>query len=86
MATVRYGFFSWVLLHNYFSIMVIYDGLGLWGCGLRFGFWGWGFQLMWFGACGMGISGYFWVQDLYTLYKHKRITLRKIGAYCAVRH
>ena len=29
------------------------------GWGLILGFWGWGFQLMGFGACGVGPSGFF---------------------------
>ena len=39
--------------------MVVW-GFGFWGWGLLLGFWGWGFQLMGFGACGVGPSGFFW--------------------------
>ena len=38
--------------------MVVW-GLGIWCWGLIFGFGGWGFQLMEFGACGVGPSGFF---------------------------
>ena len=36
----------------------------VWGSGFRgrvlmLGFWGWGFQLTGFGACGLGASGFF---------------------------
>ena len=41
---------------------------------ITLGFWGWGFQLMGFGACGVGPSGFF---GLGSLYKHKRLTLGK---------
>ena len=53
--------------------MVVSD-LGFWGWGLILGFWGRGFQLMGFGACGVGPSRFF---GLGLLYKHKRITLGK---------
>ena len=36
--------------------MVVW-GLGFLDLGLRLGFWGWGFQLLGFGACGVGPSG-----------------------------
>ena len=32
--------------------------LGLGGLGLRLGFWGWGFQLLGFGTCGVRPSGF----------------------------
>ena len=37
----------------FFIIFLIFAGLGL-----RLGFWGWCFQLMGFGACGVGPSGF----------------------------
>ena len=40
-------------------------GLGFWGWGLGLGFWGWGFQLMRFGAYGVGLSGFDEVGTLY---------------------
>ena len=36
-----------------------------WGLGLGLGFWGWSFQLMGFGACGVGPSGFVGVGALY---------------------
>ena len=39
-----------VIHYNIFSILLIHGGLG---------FWSWGFQLMWFGACGVRPSGFF---------------------------
>ena len=44
--------------------MVIW-GLRPRGWGLGLGFWGWGFQLMGFGASGVGPSGVFGVGALY---------------------
>ena len=35
-----------------------FGGSGFWGWGLVLGFWGCGFQLMGFGACGVGPSGF----------------------------
>ena len=52
-------FFPRVILYNFFLFLLIYGGLGFWGWGLILGFWGWGFQLMGFGACGVGPSGFF---------------------------
>ena len=49
----------------------------VWGLG----FCGWGFQLMGFGACGVGLSGVF---GRGSLYKHKGITLGKNGALSRV--
>ena len=49
-------------------------GLGFWGWVLILGFSGWGFQLMGFGACGVGPSGFL---GLGSPYKHKRINLGK---------
>ena len=61
------------ILYNFFLVLLIYGG--------GFGFWGWGlilgFQLMAFGACGVGPS---WFFGLGSLYKYKRITLGKNGA------
>ena len=51
----------------------------VWGFGvgvLDWVFWGLGFQLMRFEACGVGPSGFFLV--LGSLYKHKGITLGKM--------
>ena len=52
-------FFPRVILYNFFLFLPIYGGLGFLGCGVILGFWGWGFQLMGFGACGVGPSGFF---------------------------
>ena len=49
-------FFPRFILCNYFSNLLIYGGLG---------FWGWGIQLMWFRACGVGPSGLLGVVALY---------------------
>ena len=35
--------------------------LGFWGLGLGLGFWAWGFQLLGFGSCDVGSSGFFGV-------------------------
>ena len=43
-------FFPAVILCNFFLVLPTYGGLG---------FWGTGFQLMGFGACGVGPSGFF---------------------------
>ena len=59
MTALRYIFFPRVILYNCFLLLLIYGGLGFWGLGLISGFWGWGFQLMGFGACGVGPSGFF---------------------------
>ena len=48
-----------------------------WGWDLRLGFWGWGFQLMGFGASGVGPSGFLGWDSLN---KHKRTILGKNGA------
>ena len=40
-------------------------GLGFWGCCLGLGFRWWGIQLMGFGACVMGLSGFCVVGALY---------------------
>ena len=77
-------FFPRVILYNFFLLLLIYGGLGFWGWGLILGFWGWGFQLMGFGACGVGLSGFF---GLGSLYKHKRITLgKKMVPYSHIEH
>ena len=52
-------------IFSYFGSFMVVWGLGFWGWGLILGFWGWGFQLMGFGACGVGPSGFFWVGALY---------------------
>ena len=44
------------ILHAYFSFLLIYGGLGLWG---------WGVQLMGFRAYGVGLSGFSEVGTLY---------------------
>ena len=46
-----------IIFSYYCSFMVVW-GLGFGGWGLILGFWGWGFQLMGFGACGVGPSGF----------------------------
>ena len=56
-------FFPMVILYNFFSLLLFYGGLGGWGPGLDP--WGWGFQFMGFGACGVGPSGVFGVGALY---------------------
>ena len=54
-----------ILFCHFCSFMMVW-GLGIWGWGLGFGFWGRGFQLMGFGVCGEGPSGFFLgVRDLY---------------------
>ena len=68
-------FFPRVILYNFFLFWLINGGLGFWGWGLILGFCGWGFQLMGFGVCGVGPSGFFFGWG--SLYKHKRITLGK---------
>ena len=40
-------------LHYFLSFLLIYVGLGVGVGSLGQGFWGWGFQLMGFGACGV---------------------------------
>ena len=54
-------FFPGVILSTFFLFLLIYGGLGLGfkGWRLLLGFWGWGFQLMGFGACGVEPSGFF---------------------------
>ena len=44
--------------------MVVW-GLGFWGCDLELGFYGWGFQLIGFGECGVEPSWFFGVGALY---------------------
>ena len=58
---ICYIFFPRVILYIFFLLWLIYGGLGFWGRGLILGFWGWGFQLMGFGACGVGPSGFLWL-------------------------
>ena len=62
----RLFFFPSFFLYYFLLFLLIYGGLGFWGWGLILGFGGWGFQLMGFGACGVGPSGFFWVGALYT--------------------
>ena len=71
-------FFPRVILYNFFLFWLIYGGFGFWGGGLILGFGGRGFQLMGFGSCGVGPSGF--VLGWGSLYKHKRITVGKNGA------
>ena len=52
-------FFLRVFIFIIFSHWLIYGGLGFWGWRLRIGFWDRSFQLMGFGACGVGPSGLF---------------------------
>ena len=55
---------------SFFYFFLVFDHLWL------FGGWGWGsFQLMGFGACDLGPSGFF--RGWGFLYKHRRITLGK---------
>ena len=49
------GLFLGIFLKNFAHLW----WFGVRGWGLRLGFWGWGFQLMEFGACGVGPSGFF---------------------------
>ena len=73
-------YFSPVLFSFIFFLFLLnYGGLGFWGWCLIFGFWGWGFQLIGFGACGVGPSGFFLGWG--SLYKHKKITLGKKWCY-----
>ena len=57
----RYFFFPglFFIIFSYFGSFMVVWGLGFWGWGLILGIWGWGFQLMGFGACGVGPSGFF---------------------------
>ena len=60
-------FFPRVILYNFFLMLAHLWWLGfrVLGLGSHIGFLGLGFQLMWFGACGVGPSGFFWVGALY---------------------
>ena len=58
-------FFPRVILHYFFLILAHLWWFGVLGLGSYIGFLGWGFQLMGFGACGVGPSGFFWVVALY---------------------
>ena len=51
-------FFPRFTLHNFFLFLLIAGGLEFGVLGLILGFWGSGFQLMGFGACGVGPSGF----------------------------
>ena len=67
----RYIFFPGIffIIFSYFGSFMVVLGLGSY-----IGFWGWGFQLMGIGACGVGPSGFLgWG----SLYNHKRMTLGK---------
>ena len=50
------------ILCIFFTFLLICGvlGVGLLGLGSWIGFFGWGFQLIGFGACGVGPSGFFW--------------------------
>ena len=55
-------FFQGLFFTFFFSFLLIYGGLGFWGCG---------FQLMGFWACGVRPAGVFGVGVLYiSLYKN----------------
>ena len=60
-------YFPRVILYTFFSFLLIYDdlGFGFWGWGLGSVFWGCSFQFMGFGACNVGLSGFFGVGALY---------------------
>ena len=47
------------IIFSYYGSFRVVWGLGFGGGGLILGFWGWGFQLMGFGAYGVGPSGFF---------------------------
>ena len=57
--------FPRVILYTLFSFLLISGRLGFWGWDLRSGFCGWGFQLIGFGACGVGPSGFLGVRADY---------------------
>ena len=71
------NFFPRVILHTFFSILLIYGGLGV---GF-FGLWSWigllglGFLADWVGPCGVGPSVV--LSGRGSLYKHRGITLGK---------
>ena len=73
----RLYIFPTVILYIFFLFFAHLWWFGGWLVfwGLGFGFWGWSFQLMGFCDCGVGFSGFFW--DWGSLYKHRRMTLRK---------
>ena len=52
-------FFSQVYSSYFFLIFAHLWWFGVLGLGSYIGFLGWGFQLMGFGACGVGPSGFF---------------------------
>ena len=52
-------FFSQGYSLYFFLIFAHLWWFGVLGLGSYIGFWGWGFQLMEFGACGVGPSGFF---------------------------
>ena len=54
------GYFSYFFLNFAHKLWFGVSGLGSW-----IGFWGWGFQLMGFEACGVGLSGFYGVGALY---------------------
>ena len=58
-ASLTLYFLLRVILYNFFLFLLIYGGLGFLCWGHRLGVRGWGFQLIEFGACGVGLSGFF---------------------------
>ena len=69
-------FFPGLFFVLFLSFLLIYVGLGVGvlRLGVGLGFWGLGYHLMGFGACGLGLQG-FWGWG--SVYKHRRITLGK---------
>ena len=57
MSVVWLDFFPRFILYIFFLNFAHLWWFGGWG--LILGFWGWGFQLMLFGACGVGLSVFF---------------------------
>ena len=49
-------FFPGLFFMFFFLILLVYCGFGI--CCLKLGLGGWGLQLMGFGACGVGPSGF----------------------------
>ena len=72
-------YFPRVIIYTFFSFLLIYGGLVVLGLGFGvfdWGFWGWSFQLMGFGACGVGpVWVFFWGWG--SLNKHRRMSLGK---------
>ena len=65
MRVVSLAIFFPGLFFIIFCPFLLILGLGFRGWGLELGSWGWGFQLMWIGACGVGPSWFFGVGALY---------------------